>query len=552
MSLQWELSRTVPADTAEVGQKIFSPENVYRMLGDRFDQLLPEEQTFASLYCPTGRGAIPPLLLALVSVFQFLEKVPDRRAAEMVVSRLDWKYALHLPLSYTGFHFTDLHAFRARLREHHEERRLFEEVLRKLQELGFLQKRGTMRTDSTHVLGVVQRLSQLELVRETLRVALQAVRKVATAWVEQALPPSFCEAYEMPTKEYGLEEETVRTQLAQAGRDGHWFLEQVDQSAPELARGLGEVGVLRTVLAQQFPQGPTEPPAKRPSGRGVIESPHETEARRATKRGQSWIGYKVQVTETCDADQPHLIVDLEATGALENDGPQLPLIQERLQRQGTLPGEQQVDQGYMSGEHLVESAALGINLLGMPLDDTQGPPGFQQSDFQIMAEERRAICPAGQTSQVWGEQQVTPGGPPRILIRFAGRICSTCPFFGKCTRSGQGRSLTLHPYRAALEARRAEAKTEAFRERLRLRAGIEGTISELVRGHGLRHSRYRGEAKLRLQAYFTAVAVNLKRTLRWLSLVPSRQFVSILLLRFKNLQNHKGLGYSTKAQPTVA
>ena len=43
------------------------------------------------------------------------------------------------------------------------------------------------------------------------------------------------------------------------------------------------------------------------------------------------------------------------------------------------------------------------------------------------------------------------------------------------------------------------------------RNGIEGTQSELVRGHGLRHARYRGLAKVRLQNYFSGAACNVKR-----------------------------------------
>ena len=75
--------------------------------------------------------------------------------------------------------------------------------------------------------------------------------------------------------------------------------------------------------------------------------------------------------------------------------------------------------------------------------------------------------------------------------------------------------MTLHPYRALLAQRRAEAQTKDFKNRLHLRAGIEGTLSELVRGHRLRWARFRGQAKLRLQVYFTAIAVNLKRVTRW-------------------------------------
>ena len=49
------------------------------------------------------------------------------------------------------------------------------------------------------------------------------------------------------------------------------------------------------------------------------------------------------------------------------------------------------------------------------------------------------------------------------------------------------------------------------------RNGIEGTQSELVRGHGLRHARYRGLAKTKLQNYFTAAACNVKRWRRRLA-----------------------------------
>jgi len=44
-----------------------------------------------------------------------LEKLPDRQAAESIRMRIDWKYALHLPLEYEGFNFSVLSEFRDRL-----------------------------------------------------------------------------------------------------------------------------------------------------------------------------------------------------------------------------------------------------------------------------------------------------------------------------------------------------------------------------------------------------------------------------------------------------
>jgi hypothetical protein len=52
---------------------------------------------------------------------------------------------------------------------------------------------------------------------------------------------------------------------------------------------------------------------------------------------------------------------------------------------------------------------------------------------------------------------------------------------------------------------------------MRHRNAIEGTISELVRGHGLRRARYKGFAKVDLQNHLVAAACNIKRWLRKLS-----------------------------------
>ena len=45
---------------------------------------------------------------------------------------------------------------------------------------------------------------------------------------------------------------------------------------------------------------------------------------------------------------------------------------------------------------------------------------------------------------------------------------------------------------------------------------MEGTISQAVRGFGLRRSRYVGQAKTHLQHVATAAAMNLVRMTEWL------------------------------------
>ena len=49
---------------------------------------------------------------------------------------------------------------------------------------------------------------------------------------------------------------------------------------------------------------------------------------------------------------------------------------------------------------------------------------------------------------------------------------------------------------------------------MKVRAQVEGTISELVRFHGLRRVKYKGEAGRQLQFYFSGSALNVKRIIK--------------------------------------
>ncbi len=107
MSLQENWNQEIPPETAQVGCVILTEDDPYRLVGDRVNDLLRLEH-FRDLYSKLGRGAVCPIILSLITVFQFLENIPDRVAARGVVTRMDWKYALHLPLTWLGFHFSDL------------------------------------------------------------------------------------------------------------------------------------------------------------------------------------------------------------------------------------------------------------------------------------------------------------------------------------------------------------------------------------------------------------------------------------------------------------
>jgi hypothetical protein len=58
---------------------------------------------------------------------------------------------------------------------------------------------------------------------------------------------------------------------------------------------------------------------------------------------------------------------------------------------------------------------------------------------------------------------------------------------------------------------RAEQQTPEWKARYAVRSGVEGTVNEFARGHGMRRCRYRGQAKVHVQHVLTAIAVNIER-----------------------------------------
>ena len=52
-----------------------------------------------------------------------------------------------------------------------------------------------------------------------------------------------------------------------------------------------------------------------PSAAELIASPYDPEARYSPKRATEWVGYKGPLTEPCDEESPHLIVNVETTPA---------------------------------------------------------------------------------------------------------------------------------------------------------------------------------------------------------------------------------------------
>jgi len=262
-----------------------------------------------------------------------------------------------------------------------------------------------------------------------------------------------------------------------------------------------------------------------PSAKAIC-SPFDSQARFSIKRQTEWTGYKVHLTECCDKDAPHLIVQVITTVATTQDTEVVTELHQNLADKGLLPDEQLFDQGYSDSHTLLAvKAQHGVELV-MPLranhtwQQTHSPE-YSASHFQIDWEAHRVTCPQGKTSASWCTR-ADALGQPQVEVMFNTVDCDPCPARALCTRSKRHRrKLTLRPQaqHEALVALRAYQQTEEFKERYALRAGVEGTISQAV-AFDIRPARYRGLVKTHLQHVATAVAINFKRLVNWWNEVP--------------------------------
>ncbi|WP_051111793.1 IS1182 family transposase [Sciscionella marina] len=522
----------VPVETERVAWAAFPKGCLAMRVRDELGSLFRDEQ-FTDLFAIRGKPALSPWRLALVSVLQFVEGLSDRQAVEALRARIDWKYLLGLELTDTGFDASVLSEFRDRLVGGDDTARILRIVVERLSTVGLVKAGGRARTDSTHVLAAVRNLNRFELVGEILRAALEALAVCAPDWLRLMAPTVWYERYERRADAYRLPNgEAARIKHAvTVGTDGFALLAAADDhDAPGWLQDIPAVRVLRAVWDQhyEYQDGQVRWRANKelPPARDLIRSPFDIQARYTVKRNTGWVGYKAHLTETCEPDAPHVLTHVATVPATTTDVELTSVVQDDLAEQDLLPETHLVDTGYTSAGLLVSSRRdHGIELLGpVSLPTTQQAKdnaGFDTPNFTIDWDNQHVTCPRGAVSTRWHE--TTRNGVPFIETAFSARDCTPCPVRSHCTRSPKApRGMSFHT-RENLEAlyqARHNQESPQWKERYKLRAGIESTIAQTARRCGLRQSRYRGLAKTHLQNVLTATAVNLIRIDAWLTGTP--------------------------------
>jgi hypothetical protein len=475
-----------------------------------------------------GRPAWDPVRLLGVLVLQFVLRAPDRQAAELVQYDQRWRLALHLRPTEPTFNPSLLVVFRNRLVDGAQEGLAFAAVLDYLVEQGWVPKRSRQRLDSTHVRGLLSLMSRLECARETIRLLLEAL-EADDAFPEAWAP--YWERYVETKLDPRAQAPALETKALQAGQDmlaiwkaaaGCWDIVARDAFV-----------LLQRVFLENYAvavDGEVEKTHAQPTG--AVQNPHEPEAQwssKSTTRDKSWVGYKVQVAETVQeqprpAGEPtaNFLTAIVTQNAPASDKAGMARVAAEQNSMGLeAPSSLYVDGSYVSSEALSDARQEGRELRGpAPASPDRGKV-FTVDAFDVHVEERYALCPNGQRSSNCSRLEEQSTGKVVFRIEWRNTVCGGCPLRAQCVSASQDhRTFVVGELHSLLQARRREMQTEAFKQDMHKRNGIEATQSELVRGYGLRHARYRGFAKVRLQNYLIGAACNIRRLYRriaWLA-----------------------------------
>jgi hypothetical protein len=473
---------------------------------------LPVEKLFPFYDELQGRKSKELYAMLGLIIIQQMEDCTDLDAVDNFALNLKWQYALNITdasdfASYvaprTLWKVRDIVA-REGLQDS-----LFENVTDTLAKL-FALDPSKQRLDSVHIFSNMAHLGRIRLFVRTIRKFLVNLKR-HHADLYQDLGEVAVRYEEKNDGRFAVKpSESTRT-LQEVGDDCfclvEWFKEHqaVNDMASYklLVRLFGEQCVVEKTDATSAVV--IKPNKEVPSD--SLQNPSDPDAGYCGHKGK---GYQMQVQETYSPDksQPNLITHVKVEAAHESDANALiPAIEDTAQR-GLAPQELLADSLYGSDDNMKKAKELGVELVSPAMGSQTHQ--ISLADFTFSGSDEMIACPEGQKPQ-----RTKTGKRGGKIVHFDKAVCDLCPRQSDCPtkRVKQSASISYDAKELRLSRRRAQEKTEEFRDVYRYRAGAEGTMSDLDRMTGLKHLRVRGMPQVRAAAVLKATGLNILRAM---------------------------------------
>jgi transposase len=252
-----------------------------------------------------------------------------------------------------------------------------------------------------------------------------------------------------------------------------------------------------------------------------IRSKADEDARFGHKTSNSsFFGFKNHIAMS----EERFITGIEVSDGSVDDGKQLETLIEKSQANGITVKEVIGDMAYVSQKNLEvceERKAILVAKTNTAVAAAVATPIAE--GFCFNKDAGLLQCPAGELAKRV-EKRKAENGNTYFKYVFSKVKCKKCSLREQC-RVGKSKAIEwTYSITRPSEKNHARLEFEAseeFRERLKIRHRIEEKNGEMKVAHGLTRADSTGLAAMRLQMYFTAFAVNVKRIVKLMELNPA-------------------------------
>jgi len=470
-------------------------------------ELMPVEVLGGAFDPSIGRPTKELYSMAGLLVIKAFMDWTEEEAVTAYRFHLDVHYALNLNPKAQDLSVRTLERYARLFVDHDLAGRVMHEVTTTLvRECGL--RIDQQRLDSTHVFSDMASFGRTRMMGVTVKRFLTQLKRhdrPAYEGLDEALRQRYAPSVHKLFGGRGQDEASRRLLRQQVAEDLYELIRRFADHPEHAQRPTYKM--LEQVFHEQCVVREEQVTLKSKTGGNVVQNPSDPDA---TYDGHKGPGYQVQIAETCHLDnEVQLVTAALPQTAVASDTAALPKVLDELEGDQLLPESLLADALYGSDDNVLEAASRGVELVAPTKEGARqaeadqaaadqaaaAPDPLSLDDFAIDdAAETVQWCPAGHAPQ--GSVFDPSRGKTTTTMPVA--ACSQCPSFDRCpVRAVRGVYRLEHTAKQRrLADRRGEEQTDAFRDRYRRRAGIEGTNSGVKRRTGLGRLRVRGQTRV--------------------------------------------------------
>ena len=493
--------------------------------------LLNSEDNFPMLYGTTGRPNFSVARMLGLCFLQELYNQSDQQALDAFGFDIRWRYALEVSDEDAYLSRRSLVEFRRRLADKDPDMKIVRKIFEKISKTA-INKLGIsaseQRVDSTHIVSNICTRGRLDLFETTIGLFIKSLDQVGFSRI-----PKHIQKWHQSEPEgwFGLGQVQRKAKLEQLARYLNKliviFKNDLKLTTTEPYQLL--VRLFKEQCQITHESGPDavksndqQIKVKKKTKGETLQSPHDPDA----SYGHKGKGYSAHITETCNnPGKTEIITDYEVHGAARSDMGKAPDIVDRLEAAGLKPEKLFADGGYPSVPSALKVIKRDVEFMtpvnrGRIPDEVIGRDQFEFNPDGLVVK-----CPKGHSPL--DHRMLSHNNKKGRCLHaiFDGDICRKCSILDNCpARAPNHRARgckaqdTVGNFRLEITAELRlrdqmylNQQTTEWKQQYRIRSGIEATMSELKRRHGMGKLRVRRAAKVCFAVACKVIACNIKR-----------------------------------------